>query len=124
MSARGLANAQVMHMQAMQRALDCDFTIPDQPCVSDDAKDMIRRLLVRDPGERASIDDVMRHAFFRTDLPRGALELNDHILTKQASMTLTMASPERSLCETVGIPMFTLSYIIAHIHYALLCAWR
>ncbi|XP_053617157.1 phosphorylase b kinase gamma catalytic chain, liver/testis isoform isoform X2 [Plodia interpunctella] len=42
------------------------FTSPEWADISDDPKDLIRRLLVVDPNERIGIQDALKHAFFNT----------------------------------------------------------
>ncbi|XP_053617156.1 phosphorylase b kinase gamma catalytic chain, skeletal muscle/heart isoform isoform X1 [Plodia interpunctella] len=44
------------------------FTSPEWADISDDPKDLIRRLLVVDPNERIGIQDALKHAFFNTVL--------------------------------------------------------
>lgn len=71
------------HNETLKRMLRCDYSIPDRPNVSEECKDLIRRLIVREPRERASIADVLRHPFFLRNLPHGALDLNNHCISAQ-----------------------------------------
>ena len=63
--------------------LRCDYSIPDSPQVSEDCKDLIRRLIVQEPSARATIADVLRHPFFLRALPKGALNINNDCLEAQ-----------------------------------------
>lgn len=42
------------------------FSSPEWADISDQPKDLIRRLLVVDPKKRISVDDALRHPFFHT----------------------------------------------------------
>jgi len=44
------------------------YTIPS--CISKNAQDLIRRMLVVDPTKRISISQIMQHSWFKTNLPR------------------------------------------------------
>lgn len=47
--------------------------------VSDDCKDLLRGLLTADPSKRLTVAQVQNHAWFRQDLPAGALEVNSRL---------------------------------------------
>lgn len=57
--------------------------IPDTPSISVECKDLIQGLLTADHNKRSDVADVLRHPFFLTDLPPGALRLNDACLAAQ-----------------------------------------
>jgi serine/threonine protein kinase len=57
-----------------------DFTFPSMPPVSDDAKDLMRRIMVSDPAQRLTIAQIQAHPWFQQDLPKGSLEYNDWAL--------------------------------------------
>ena len=40
------------------------YTFPDHVTLSEDARDLISRILVTDPLERPSVDEIMNHSFF------------------------------------------------------------
>ncbi|KAL9651558.1 hypothetical protein ABK040_001503 [Willaertia magna] len=46
---------------------ECSYTIPSH--VSQDAKDLIQKILVVDPVQRATISDIRKHPWFVKDLP-------------------------------------------------------
>eukprot|EP01025_Chloroclados_australasicus_P033349 TRINITY_DN33_c0_g1_i1.p5 TRINITY_DN33_c0_g1~~TRINITY_DN33_c0_g1_i1.p5 ORF type:complete len:121 (+),score=18.74 TRINITY_DN33_c0_g1_i1:312-674(+) len=41
----------------------CAYTFPEQPKVSDSAKDLLNKLLVQNPLARLSLTEVLRHPF-------------------------------------------------------------
>lgn len=47
------------------RIVKVNYQFPSH--VSDDARDLIRKLLVRDPNRRLSLDEVLRHPFITKD---------------------------------------------------------
>jgi len=60
----------------LMRIIKVDYFFPEKPAVSDDAKDLIRRILVADPKERLTLAQVQHHPWFQSDLPKGSLEYN------------------------------------------------
>lgn len=80
--------------QVLQRTMVCDYEVPDNVKVSWNALDLIRRLLVKDPFQRYTILDIMRHPFFRTDLPPAAAGLNAYCLSQQVSSLLCAGMPD------------------------------
>lgn len=55
---------------AYQRIADCRFQIPARPAVSAALKDLLHKLLVKDPSERMSIAELYRDRWFLQNLPR------------------------------------------------------
>ena len=47
--------------------------------VSEDCKNLLRGLLTADPSKRLTVAQVQNHAWFRQDLPAGALEVNSRL---------------------------------------------
>lgn len=47
--------------------MDYDFP-PDRP-VSDEVKNLLGRMLVADPSQRASLQEIEQHPWFRRDMP-------------------------------------------------------
>lgn len=54
--------------QVSQRIINEELKFPDSSDVSDDAKDLILHMLCKNPDERYTINDVLRHKWFQ-DLP-------------------------------------------------------
>jgi serine/threonine protein kinase len=47
--------------------------------VSDECKDLLRKVLMADPAQRLTIQGIMQHPWFLQDLPVGALEVNSRL---------------------------------------------
>ena len=58
------------------RIIKVDYQIPDRPAISDEAKDLIRKILVKDPAKRLDIRQIQEHPWFQKDLPQGSLDYN------------------------------------------------
>jgi aurora kinase len=53
------------HTATYRRISRVDLRFPTQPAVSEDAKDLIRRLLVKEPSQRMALADVPKHRWVR-----------------------------------------------------------
>ena len=53
--------------------------------MSADCLDILTRVLVAQPSERMSMDEIKTHRWFLKGLPPGALEMNDFLLQGLAS---------------------------------------
>lgn len=62
--------------KVLQRIIRVDYFFPNSPSVSEDAKDLMRRVLVADPAKRLSLTEVQHHPWFQTELPAGSLDYN------------------------------------------------
>lgn len=69
----------------MQRIRNLDFVIPEG--TPPDCADLIRRILVRDPAQRPSTDEIKQHPYFTTDLPEGAVYMNVNLRRQQSVQT-------------------------------------
>jgi serine/threonine protein kinase len=69
------------------QAVDYDFP-PDRP-VSDGCKDLVKRLLVREPAQRATLAEVMRHPWFQEGLSPEVLSFNDPLVAKSLAEPVT-----------------------------------
>jgi len=49
------------HSETYRRILKVDLQFPEKPARSDEAKDLIRRLLRKDPADRLPLPDVLQH---------------------------------------------------------------
>lgn len=56
--------------------------LPAWPCsqVSPECQELIGKMLVADPDERSSLQDIQQHPWFQKGLPNGYLEYNDMAL--------------------------------------------
>ena len=66
----------------MQRTLNLDFCIPPQLELSLDGRDLLARILVRSPAERITLQQVMQHPWFCTDLPQGVAGMNARLASQ------------------------------------------
>ncbi|GAB4823630.1 hypothetical protein N2152v2_010676 [Parachlorella kessleri] len=53
------------------------YVMPEDVAVSQSVRDLLRRLLVVDANERLTLSQIMAHPWFETDLPKGALQMNE-----------------------------------------------
>lgn len=81
----------------MKAILDGPILIPS--FVSEPCRDLLARMLLKDPLQRCSIADVLQHPFFRLDLPQGAAAMNDNPLLYQIQPGLQEESEIRSICQ-------------------------
>ena len=49
------------HSATYRRISRVDLRFPQKPVVSDDAKDLIRRLLIKDPKKRLALKEIPKH---------------------------------------------------------------
>jgi len=93
-----------------KRILRVSYSFPSSVPISDEAKDLISKILVLDPSKRLTLDEIMQHPFMRNH-PNKAIstnQLNDSgsLLKKNLGITATsnadMKSPsEQVLCNSV-----------------------
>ena len=48
--------------------IKCNFTFPDKPFVSKEAKNLINQILVKDPRKRPSLNQIVYHDFFHKNI--------------------------------------------------------
>lgn len=53
---------------------NCHFTEPEWDDVSDDAKDLVKRLLTYDPAKRISASDAVQHKWIKTQASQEKVE--------------------------------------------------
>ena len=51
--------------QTYKRIRSIQYTFPDNVAISDDAKELIKQILVLDPLRRPGIDEILNHNFFQ-----------------------------------------------------------
>lgn len=75
---------------------------PAAPPVSDEAKDMIRQLLTKDPEKRPTIEDVARHEWLQSEkdelhaLPEAPIEVSDEEVRAALSIIDTFSGVVRA----------------------------
>ena len=76
----GAKNAAPGFQAVLERILKVEYEFPSRKPVSDELKDLISRILVADPKQRATLAQVSAHPWFRRGLPAGAASMNDACL--------------------------------------------
>ena len=66
--------------QVLSRTLQVDYRIPSLPRVSPTCVHLISKLLVADPNGRLTPQGIMKHPWFRQNLPPGVETLNEKCL--------------------------------------------
>ena len=56
-----------------------EYKIPEGGKVSNELRDLLSKILMEDPQQRISIQEIMKHPWFRKDLPQGVLEMNEEL---------------------------------------------
>lgn len=64
----------------LKRIQEVDYVLRPSVPVSEAAKDMIRRMLVKDPLARITVAQIMEHPFFADGLPDGVKEMNEGLV--------------------------------------------
>jgi serine/threonine protein kinase len=64
----------------LEQMVGCQYEIPDSFGLSEDCKDLMRRMLMPEPHKRISTEDILAHRWFNTNLPPEAATMNDRCL--------------------------------------------
>ena len=75
-----------MRAQVLARTLRVDYRIPSRPKVSPACVHLISKLLVADPNGRLTPEGIMKHPWFRQNLPPGVESLNEKCLRMKVSL--------------------------------------
>lgn len=62
----------------IQRIINVEYVMPTG--VSAEAQDLLRKLLVADPQGRLTVEGILAHPWYNTELPAGVLEMNNVML--------------------------------------------
>lgn len=52
-------------VQMMRRIVNAEYKIPKQPHVSEECRDLLHRILVVDPEQRATLPEILSHPWLR-----------------------------------------------------------
>ncbi|KAK9810565.1 hypothetical protein WJX73_001103 [Symbiochloris irregularis] len=69
--------------KVLQRIARVEYEFPARTPVSDQCKDLLRRILVADPAQRLQIPQLQQHPWYKQDLPPGLESFNDQCLRQQ-----------------------------------------
>lgn len=61
----------------IQRILHVDYTIPAHVRISDECRDLLKKILVANEKERITVDGIYNHPWYCKNLPPGVREMND-----------------------------------------------
>jgi len=76
---------------AIRAVLTADWTLPAGVAASDACRDLLGRMLERDPARRIKVPDILSHPFFLDGLIAGALKMNAE------QLELDVATPDDAL---------------------------
>eukprot|EP00210_Caulerpa_lentillifera_P003308 g3159.t1 len=85
-----------------KRIVDAPLTFPQHKESSADVRDLLSKMLEKDPNKRITLNQVMKHKWFQVYLPEGALELNEKIESRQNGLKSEVEIAE--LIEHAKIP--------------------
>eukprot|EP00210_Caulerpa_lentillifera_P003306 g3157.t1 len=88
-----------------KRIVDAPLTFPQHKKSSADLRDLLSKMLEKDPNERITLDQIMKHKWFQVYLPEGALALNENIESRQNGLKSEAEIAE--LIEHAKIPCST-----------------
>jgi serine/threonine protein kinase len=74
----------------LNRIKAVDYAFPSHVKCSEEAKDLVRRMLVGNPDQRATLQDIMSHPWFARGLSPEVLAFNDPLVEKSKSEPVTM----------------------------------
>lgn len=77
---------EVSEAELVRRIYFVEYKIPSW--VPKDCTDLIRRILVRDPGQRPTIEEIKAHPYFTKNLPEGALEMNKVLIRQRVRQSI------------------------------------
>jgi len=63
----------------IQRILHVDYHIPSHIRLSEECRDLLRRVLVAEPAKRMTVEDIYNHPWYLKHLPPGVREMNDRL---------------------------------------------
>ena len=53
----------------LNRVLKSEYVIPPSPPISEECRDLLKRILVSDPSQRLTVAGIQDHPWFRENLP-------------------------------------------------------
>jgi serine/threonine protein kinase len=65
---------------AQQRILNVRYEIPECRQLSAGCIDLLGRIFVTEPAQRITIAEILRHPWFKMDLPEGVAEMNSRLI--------------------------------------------
>eukprot|EP01023_Acetabularia_acetabulum_P065365 TRINITY_DN8646_c0_g2_i1.p1 TRINITY_DN8646_c0_g2~~TRINITY_DN8646_c0_g2_i1.p1 ORF type:complete len:357 (+),score=52.62 TRINITY_DN8646_c0_g2_i1:350-1420(+) len=102
-------NSQEKLHKMIQRILSVDYEIPSKVQVSPECRDLLAKILVKEPKNRFYIRDITSHPWFREKLPDKVLEMNEKLIAAAHSgrhpfVTQPVEEIQRILTEAHIVP--------------------
>jgi len=70
----------------IQRIVNVEYTIPSWVRMSEDCRDILSNILVKDLKRRLTMDQLQQHRWFRKNLPEGAQDMNKRLQQQGAGL--------------------------------------
>jgi len=74
-----------------RRILKNNYAFPSSVAVSEDAKDLIKKILVTDPSQRPTLDEILQHPFIKNH--SSSSRQRDQASIKRGNTSQTLQSP-------------------------------
>jgi len=87
-----------------QRVVDCYVGYPFKISRSPELLDLMMKIFVVEPQERITIEGILKHPWFRKNLPEGAMEMNKKCLHLQRKETQTEEEIRQILKDAKSVP--------------------
>jgi serine/threonine-protein kinase SRK2 len=90
--------------KVLYRIIAVDYKFPDTTPhgpVSENVKDLIRRIFVADPKRRITIQQIQQHPWYQQDLPPGLTGFNDICLAQQRASGAPVGSQDEAVIRAV-----------------------
>eukprot|EP01026_Neomeris_dumetosa_P022465 TRINITY_DN1935_c0_g1_i1.p1 TRINITY_DN1935_c0_g1~~TRINITY_DN1935_c0_g1_i1.p1 ORF type:complete len:366 (+),score=35.62 TRINITY_DN1935_c0_g1_i1:80-1099(+) len=80
----------------------CHLSFPSTPLVSDSAKDLISKILMRDPLMRLSLEQVLDHQFIRQKVPKAKLQELRELAGLKSNVLADLAGPTQNVLTNIA----------------------
>lgn len=77
---KGMVNSPSDFILMLEQMVGCRYEIPEELGLSEDCKDLLRRMLLPEPHKRITTEGILDHPWFNTNLPPEAATMNDRCL--------------------------------------------
>lgn len=88
----------------MDRIVNMQWSIPDTIAISNECRELLCRMLVADPNQRISMDDIQKHQWFLTNLPPEAAAMNDNYLSEDDEASVQSVEDIKKILKDAQTP--------------------
>jgi polo-like kinase 1 len=81
------------------RILKNNYSFPTNTPISEEAKDLIKKILVLEPSKRLTLDEILQHPFIKNNSSKNLTQSNDFEL-KKTNTNLSLGSPNGMVSPT------------------------